>query len=713
MADFGPSGLEHLGLPGLTRESLERGGDPRVLGWLREAVVEGDRINRSDPQYDRIEQGMAYVSGQQRGLYDAADAQPRYIPRIMVNESRRVVQAHTSALTDLRPVFAYKPTDIAFSRQADQLNKLTIAWWMRAFADIELGYCIKYGLAGGTGDLVTEWDPYAGEFGDAKIHARDCRDTLPIRPPTAGSRSIQDWQGLILREAHTVNAMAGLFPDRQHLFRPTTDSLLSTLMGRFKYAAGRMISPAGDALSGLNTPPAATRLRSGEVILYRMWLTDRTVNLTGKPIPMGTPGAGWSYLVPPGGRVYPFKRMVVATPDAILYDGPSTYWHGMFPVSRLKLWDLPWLFLGTGLLNDLAPLQDSINQSAQDIFLGLKKWLDPSVAYNRGAVSESFMRTFDPRRPGAKIKLALEGLREGFKVIEGPPAQVLALALQVFDRFLQKFDDLSGTPNLQELLALRQLPGAETIEKYWEALTPELRQEGRMMEAFLRDVGDQLKGIRFQYETNAHRVQVLGQQGADVIEDFDYDPAVMVPGLAEGDAGYEPGLDYRLPRDQRAQAMSRKITFTISPNSLLAMNATEQKLMRLQLFRAGAYDIWSLAEILDIPNYGAPPAIPLPPVKPLGPEALQEIAALAMQPGGAQAIGSKYTLDPMTGQLLEIRIPQTVPERLIAQQMLGIGLTENPAGRKASGQAPPRMEQKSDGRSTVTESRHDKGPGSE
>jgi hypothetical protein len=50
----------------------------------------------------------------------------------------------------------------------------------------------------------------------------------------------------------------------------------------------------------------------------------------------------------------------------------------------------------------------------------------------------------------------------------------------------------------------------------------------------------------------------------------------------------------------------------------------------------------------------------------------------------------------------------TITERLQAQQMLGIGMTENPAGRKASGQAAPEQETKGtdDGgqRTTVTES---------
>lgn len=708
MADFSDSGIYNL--PGTTIESLERGGDPRVLGWIKEAVVEGDRINKSDPSYDRAEMGMKYVAGEQRPFAENLDAaKGGYLSAVQINESRKSMQAHVSALTDLKPVFAYKAMNPAFSLQADLLNKLTIAWWITAAADVELGECIKYSLAAGTGDLVTEWNPYAGFGGDARISARDCRDTLPIRP-ALHAKSVQDWEGLILRESHTINVLRGLYPDRAHVFRPTTDSLLSTLMGQFRRWASRLVSPAADTLAGLDVPAVSSRVRSGECLLYRTYLTDRTRNLTGKAIPMGTPGASWAYVVPPGGYLYPFKRLIISTPEALLYDGPNTYWHGQFPVSRLKLWSLPWQFLGISLLNDLLPLQDAINQSAQDIMLGIKKWLDPAVAYNRGAVSESFMRLFDPRRPGSKIKLNMDGMKEGFKVLEGPNPQVLALALEALQFFLGKYNDLSGTPNLQELLALRQLPGAETIQRYWEALTPELRQEGRQVEMFLRDVAEQLKVIRFQYESNARRVTVLGDAG-QLLEDFDFDPGSLVPAMTPDQPGYQPAFDSTKPRDERAKAFHPTIVFMIAPNSVLAMNATEQKLIKLQLARAGMYDFWSLLEALEIPNVGKPPAIPLPPLRPeQAATEFQTLLASGPQ-GAAQAMG-KFLLDPLSGQLLEIREPMTVTERLIAQNKMGIGMTESPAGRKSSGQAPPQLEQKSDGRTTVTESRHDKGENS-
>lgn len=124
-------------------------------------------------------------------------------------------------------------------------------------------------------------------------------------------------------------------------------------------------------------------------------------------------------------------------------------------------------------------------------------------------------------------------------------------------------------------------------------------------------------------------------------------------------------------------------------------------MMNFQLARMGYLDFWSLHESLETPNVGTPPPIPLPPLEP-------PKDPLQLQEGIAQG---KFILDPMSGQLLELRTPMTVTERLIAQQMLGIGMTENPAGRKASGQVAPQTETKTDEtgapRQTVTES--DKG----
>jgi hypothetical protein len=279
----------------------------------------------------------------------------------------------------------------------------------------------------------------------------------------------------------------------------------------------------------------------------------------------------------------------------------------------------------------------------------------------------------------------------------GPP-----WALDFWKELFAKHESLTGTANFQALLQARQLPSGDTLQKYYEALTPEIRMEGRRFEAFLRPIAEMLKVNFFQFESTAKRLTILGDDGVS-LQDFDFDPGQMVPAMSPEDEGYNPEFDASMPRSTRAKAMWRLLTFTVSPNSLLAINAAEQKMLRVQLARMGYYDFWSLMESLEIGNVGQPPPIPLPPLEDPSPEeVMQSIASQAMgQP-------AKYILDPMSGQVMELRVPQTVTERLMAQQMLGIGMTQNPAGRKATGQDMPQSQTKTDEfgaeRQTVSES---------
>lgn len=121
-------------------------------------------------------------------------------------------------------------------------------------------------------------------------------------------------------------------------------------------------------------------------------------------------------------------------------------------------------------------------------------------------------------------------------------------------------------------------------------------------------------------------------------------------------------------------------------------------MMNFQLARMGYLDFWTLHESLETPNIGNPPPIPLPPLQPPDPMILQQqaMAAMAAQAQGMPPPPPKYVPGPQ-GEILEIRSPLTVTERLQAQALLGLGITINPAGRKASGQEAPQQENMSDG----------------
>lgn len=710
MPDFSPSGI--YGLPGVTSDALRLGGDPRVLGWITEAVQEGDLLNRQDPAFDLADKGMRYIIGEQR---DAAQLTLGYIPFAVINKSRKSVQSHVSALTDVKPVFGYRAMNPNFGFHSELLNKLTVAWWLESMADMTLGDCIKYGLAGGTGDLAVEWDPGAGYGqGDHKIIAKDFRDTLAIRPSTDPSPQL--WQGVVFREAHAINALRQKYPGYDTAFRPAPDNLLTTIMSRFRHTIARIQTPASDTLSGLANIPAARPVRPGDVVLYRTYLNDQTRNLTNKPLVMGDPHANWSYVVEPGAPLYPQKRLIVSTPELVLYDGPNPFWHSMYPFARLKLWSVPWCFLGLSLLHDTIPIQDAINDSMKDLRLGIKQWTNPDTQYDRNSVSRTFQQAFDPQRPGKKIAINQLGSpsREPYQKMPGPNPQVLSLLLETYRQLCTEHDEQTGVANLQQLLAMRgQLPSADTLEKYQEAMTPELRQEGRQVEGFLRDVAQMHKFNIFQFQTSARRMNILGDS-ALALEDFDFDPDTLVPAMQPTieqqdpmsgmpvqvpNPQYVPELDASKPRSARAKYFAKMFVFTVAPNSILAMNTQERRMMNFQLSRMGLLDCWSLWESLEVPNAGTPPPIPLPPLQP-------PTDPMEIQKG---LLEGKYFMDPQRpGGLLEFRTPMTITERLVAMNTMGIGMTENPAGRKASGQEAPQQEEKSDGeggtRQTITES---------
>jgi hypothetical protein len=157
----------------------------------------------------------------------------------------------------------------------------------------------------------------------------------------------------------------------------------------------------------------------------------------------------------------------------------------------------------------------------------------------------------------------------------------------------------------------------------------------------------------------------------------------------------------------------------VAPNSMLAFDGTERKMQALQLAQMGLMDAVSLAEALGVPNYGSFPAIPLPPLTPPTPELTQLVmqSTLAAAPQIALGAppppvtdpqtGQQYVMDPMTGQLMELRVPVTVLERLQAQQQIGLGLVISAQGRKATNAAPAHTETKNDrpgGRQTISTS---------
>ena len=686
----------------------EQQSDSYRLGWLAEVVQEGDRINKDDPAAERADLAMSYVLGEQPIAGSERGRRPSYLPDVIVNETKRNIRRHASALTDVKPVWGYRTFNPDWQSHAQLLNWLTVAWWTNTFADLALADVIKYAAVAGTGDCVFEYDPGFGA-GELVLGARDFRDTLPYRP--GRSPSIQQWRGAVLREAHPVATLRAHYPDKAHLLREdgTAAGWGRGVFTKWRQAIRKIVQPAGGIFDWLAKTPHTGRPTAGEVTLYRAFLHDPSVNLSNKAIIMGPPGSPWSYTVHPGERLYPRRRLLVSTERTLLYDGPNTYWHGMIPAARLRLDPWPWNFLGLSLVHDQMPTQDAVNRMVNTFLNVFEQWAHRGIVADN-AIPQSTVERLDTRKPGWKARIP-GLLGKGIEVIPGP--ELPPWAFEFLQWTIEKHAEQSGTANLDVLQQLRQMPSEATIQKFFEALTPELRLEGRYVELFLRELADQAKSNFFQFYPAGRRVQMLGDLGL-TLRDFDFAPGTAVPSMQAGESGYLPELDAGRDEAARTAYFTKLFTFFMQPNSVLALNSQEEQIKYLTFARMGLLDAWTLAEKFDIANYGEPPVLPLPPMEPVDP-----VAALA-DPG-------RYLLDPMSGQILELRKPTTVIEKLMAQQILGIGMAVGPAGasagsgaaggaggarpgagRKAAGEAPGKAETKrnEDGtpRPTVTES---------
>jgi hypothetical protein len=358
----------------------------------------------------------------------------------------------------------------------------------------------------------------------------------------------------------------------------------------------------------------------------------------GEGVPEPGKHPNWSYWVEPGDLLYPRGRQITFCRSAVLRDGPSIFWHGLFPLVKITLDPWPWTWLGKPPLLDIIGLQEELNRLVRGVSDHNQKVFRPDLIADKNALSRSAMNAIDTRRAGLKLRTNPVAGKTAELAIVAPLDPSIALTI---NDLREEIDKLSGVRDLTQLMQLGQIPSTETIEKILESMSPAIRMRSRMLEASLREFAMITLSNIFQFYSVEQRVAILGMQGI-TFEDFDMDPGNVIPAFMrmEDESSKEPR-----PAIIRAREFLHQFTYDVAPGSLLSASEVTKKLLYIQLFRAGVIDIWTLAEILGIPNYGNPP----------------EDAT-------------------------------TITKRLIAMQNMGLQPNISPTGRKASGETMPKMQ---------------------
>jgi hypothetical protein len=708
MALFGPSTRDRGYLapaPFNTRGEIPYSED-ELVDWAKNIVQDGLTYLRLQPAYRFIQDGIDLVNGDNDLVDSTALSNAR--GELTMRNLKEVVAAQTN----IRIIPAFKTEIPEFENQEPILNNTFMAWQSGTFFDRRLRQGWQYATGTGTGYVGIRYDAnywYRGK-GDIVADAYGPLDVLPVG--MGRQHDLQKAYAVAVKVETPLHDAWRLFPECIDKIKASRENAKGrgTVTSRAVKFASSVLRRFGPG-SLIENEAAPWEM----VDIYYIYVDDDSVNSTGHPLPMGQPGTSWFYTVPYVGqelkvgetrggqpvirkatvedcRLYPMRRLVIATQEACMNADPSAqvspFWHGRVPIVQLRADDWPWTFLGFPITRYGMNLERVNNQVRRGMTDAMNARLSPPRGFDRNIASKALMETLDTRVPNQVV---------GMDFTFGGDSPIRPLLPFNWYEFPAYYPDIitaneqllthqMGVADAQAMARARQLPSGDSVEKIMESLGPLIKDMSRNMEESIRGIGEMWKSNFFQFYTAKRRMQILGPDGLTQ-EDFDYDPGSLIPAADNTIMMQQMGITGEdTPYFERARWHKDNFIFSVTPYSLHELNSMTRRLFILQLTKSGfPVDWWTMAEMFDIKNFGAPPQFE----------------------------------DPATG---ESRTAQTVLERWICQmemmahmqaaaqggQQGGGKPGKGPPGRPATGQQPPVLEQKRQDagtRSTIRESK--------
>ena len=541
--------------------------------WRAAAREEALQTLKLNPEKDFIRSYLDMVEGR---FWDRR--RPRYRSQFFDNRIGEARLSHLCSLTDIRPAMEVSSLSAidAYDQQAKILSSVIKSVWDTEDLDLRTEAVVDHAL-------LTE--------GYWKIGATMATSTMPARMlvlpcgmdtvmPIQPGLDFQDATAVLYRvfkPLHRIKQAYGA--SAEGIEREITGSFLTFVGGAwpdnsiptYTFNANDPMSrmaPAGRA--GISMAGENGAFASVEVEEY--WIDDPTINESSRPIQVKDPRLSleqhnYHYLVPPGERLFPRKRLMVWAGNQILYDGPSPYWHGMFPFAKLVLRPAVWRLGGLSAYRNLVPLQLAMNKVGAGTLDLCERAVDPQMVFADGALDDTSMRNFFPDRHGAILKMNANA-QWGTHARYVDPAQLPAYVGVFMDRVDRAFDRQSGALDTAGMMRKNQIPGADTIEGMRDSTQSLFRLDSRHIEPFMRAAGIQFVSNIFQFWTRSQRMHMLGKDGL-TWNDFDFDPGSMVPWSA--------------PKEDHW----RQFPIHVAAGSMHGLSKDREKQVSISLFRLG------------------------------------------------------------------------------------------------------------------------------
>jgi hypothetical protein len=646
----------------------------RRLGWLNECTESGQAWLKSQRGTEDFKAAIDTIAGRSSGPQPA-----KYRSRLNSNHLKRNVREVVGTLAKLRPLWGYASDNPAYAASAQMFNLYTRAWWLETSADLAIREALAWASTTCTGWVRPVYSRDMGGQGEGQVrlltYGAPC--ILPCQLPTSGD--FQQAYAMTILDEMPIYMAHSMFHKHQEWLRPTSSLYWYSNEIR-KSATGniwqRMFGGFGKSPSQY-TPGIADLM----IPIRYTYVIDLTRNTTDRDIPMGEPDTSWAYTVKPGELLYPRRRLLISSESCLMYDNTSFDWHGRFPGVPFCLDKWPWEPLGYSMVRDGFDLQQAMTELERGTMDKERAKMDLPLAYDINAVTKKEAQQFDPMQP--RMRAGFDGTQatKAFEIPVPPEVYVTQEStLKFYELLKDAMDSQHGIHDIQNLAKARM--AGDDLQKLLESAGPIVEDMSRSMEPPIREIASQVKFLLLQYVSPARFMQVVGEDNM-TRETFDYDPTRMIPSHLPSE---DPGTgDKPKPSPtgmiERARIFASTLRFLITPRSLHEITQMAQRLLLVQLKKAGIQiDSQTIADACNVPNYGT-----------------------------------------IEGSTVREKFKKEQEENLIfAARMkeLGMSLTEqgemNPAGAGAggkqqegtppSGQQQPELKQKPNGRSFVSES---------
>lgn len=630
--------------------------EEKVVEWIQKNNEKSMSFLRSNRGWKSARICMAIYYG------DESEKIPSKLSKVSVKKLRRQAREAVENGANIRPNWQHKSRKNKYQSQAKTYDELRDDWIYTQDFHSKLKEVLQYSAGGGTG-YIWLWPDYDKATGQLEIgiNVLDWEQVLPYH--MGKNTDLDGTYGVTIHMEYPVPEAHEKWPDHINILKPDRNVPSSFVKNWQKVS--RVFKGVYDRLK--NNKATVSQDPYPVTDVYYTWVRDNSINTNGSTIRMGPKKAHYGYDVEPGGKLFPYKRLIISTNTGIIYDGPPLYFNCHVPIAPFKFEHIAGEFLGINIIRDGRRLEDSVNnilRAFEDSIIGK---ISPPMA-----VSDKLPKSI-------RAQLAVNTRHMIGKIFEYAPMLIKDVISPILPadffnpaqgsvelvRYYQEISDyLMGTNDSSILSKLAQMPAADTQEAFLNALGTLSKGHARGIEQSILRLAKIWLYFAPQVYTTDRIITLLGADG--MLKAMDFDPNSLVP--AKDDAEYS-GLMY----SERLQKHIRQFAIYAAPNSLQESMSQTNKLIMMQLIKMG----------VEIPN------------EVLYDTFRDDKRYKVNKDIWKQEQMEKILLSAALQKMLAAANQEADPQNKLASDLSDLLRGANSEGRPPSNNAPPRLESKS------------------